>query len=50
MDIILMPVDYRQAIDEVCSAVRSGEIPESRIDESVMRILTQKYQLGLLKR
>ncbi|MBR3665570.1 MAG: hypothetical protein IKN66_00180 [Ruminococcus sp.] len=50
MDIILMPVDHRAAIDEVCRAVRSGEIPESRIDESVMRILSRKYQLGLLKR
>ena len=49
MDIILMPVDYREAVDEVCEAVRSGEIAESRIDESVMRILDKKQKLGLLK-
>ena len=50
MDIILMPVDYRAAVDEVCRAVESGEIPESRIDESVMRILERKDKLGLLKK
>ncbi len=50
IDIILMPVDYRAAIDEVCAAVRSGEIPEKRIDESVMRILRKKRTLGLLKK
>ena len=50
MDIILMPVDYRAAVDEVCRAVESGEIPESRIDESVMRILMRKNRLGLLKK
>ena len=50
MDIILMPVDYRAAVDEVCRAVESGEIPESRIDESVMRILKRKDRLGLLKK
>lgn len=49
IDIILMPVDYRAAVDEVCKAVESGEIPESRIDESVMRILERKEKLGLLK-
>lgn len=49
MDIILMPADLPSAVDAVCKAVRSGEIPESRIDESVMRILRQKYRLGLLK-
>ena len=50
IDIILMPVDYRQAIDEVCKAVRSGEISEKRINESVMRILRKKSELGLLKK
>lgn len=49
MDIILMPVDYREAVEAVCEAVRSGEIAESRIDESVMRILDKKQKLGLLK-
>ena len=33
----------------ILSAVQSGEIPEERIDESVMRILKWKASLGLLE-
>ena len=35
--------------DGVVEAVESGRIPESRIDESVRRILETKRQLGLLE-
>ena len=35
--------------DEVIELVREGRIPESRIDESVRRILTAKFQLGLFE-
>ncbi|MDE7138299.1 MAG: hypothetical protein K2O29_07580, partial [Ruminococcus sp.] len=47
IDIILMPEDLQSAVNAVCNAVNSGEISESRIDESVIRILNQKYELGL---
>lgn len=47
VDIILMPYNLTEAADAVIQAVESGEIPESRIDESVFRILDQKYRLGL---
>jgi beta-glucosidase len=30
-------------------AVRSGEIPEARLDESVRRIMAQKFELGLFE-
>ena len=50
MDIILMPADLPSAVDAVCNAVKRGEISEERIDESVMRILSRKYELGLLKK
>ena len=46
-DIILAPKSITEAIDAVCSAVESGEIPESRINESVLRILRLKKELGL---
>ena len=42
-DILLMPYDYFEAFDGVVQAVESGVIPESRIDESVYRILSFKY-------
>lgn len=47
IDIILMPKDLNEAVNAVCNAVESGEISEDRIDESVTRILNQKYELGL---
>ena len=48
VDIVLMPYDIASAVEGVCSAVRNGTISESRIDESVNRILSKKSQLGLL--
>lgn len=47
-DILLMPGDLREALDGVEDAVKSGRIPESRINESVCRILTAKQGMGLL--
>ena len=41
-DVLLCVPDYPTVFNAVVSAVRSGEIPESRIDESVRRILTLK--------
>ena len=48
IDIVLMPQDLRTAVDTVEQAVQSGELPQSRIDESVLRILEKKYELGLI--
>lgn len=41
-DMILMPYDYREAYKAVLDAVKNGEIPESRINESIRRILKLK--------
>lgn len=41
-DILLMPHDFRAAYNAVLSAVKDGTISESRIDQSVRRILTLK--------
>jgi len=48
-DYILIPGDLEGAYNGVLAAVRSGEIPESRIDQSVGRILRAKAALGLHK-
>ena len=45
VDIILMPENFPAAYWSLLQAVRSGEIPDSRLDESVRRILTLKLQL-----
>jgi beta-N-acetylhexosaminidase len=46
-DMILSPSNLNEAVNALITAVESGEIPESRIDESVLRILTLKKKLGL---
>ena len=48
VDVLLMPYDYFEAFDGVVRAVENGVIPESRIDESVYRILKFKMEkMGL---
>jgi len=47
-DMVLMPEDLATAVSGVKNAVSSGKLAESRIDESVLRILTVKYQFGIL--
>jgi beta-N-acetylhexosaminidase len=47
-DIVLMPQNYEEAFEGVLAAVEDGTIPESRINESVQRILEVKVKRGLL--
>src|SRR5690606_32863929 len=47
-DLLLMPKDLHTAIDGVIGAVRSGELSEQRIDESVQRVLALKAARGVL--
>ena len=44
VDILLCVREYPKVFDAVLNAVRRGEIPESRIDESVRRILKLRHQ------
>jgi beta-N-acetylhexosaminidase len=46
-DVLLMPSDPEAAINAVDAAVKSGRIPQKRIDESAMRLLQAKARLGL---
>jgi beta-N-acetylhexosaminidase len=48
-DYVLIPGDLDGAYNRVLEAVRSGEISESRIDQSVGKILRAKAALGLHK-
>jgi beta-glucosidase-like glycosyl hydrolase len=50
MDILLHPVDARAAIDAVVKAVEEGRLTETRIHESVERIMAAKKQLGLFEK
>lgn len=48
-DVLLIPPDLDVAYRGVLAAVGSGEISESRLDESVLKILKTKASLGLHK-
>ncbi len=48
-DVLLQPPNPEAALAALEEAVASGRIPESRIDESVRRILRAKSRLGLEK-
>ncbi|HWS37769.1 MAG TPA: glycoside hydrolase family 3 N-terminal domain-containing protein [Actinoplanes sp.] len=48
VDVLLMPPNLDVAVKSVLQAVAGGELTESRIDESVRRILTLKQKRGLL--
>jgi len=46
-DVILKPKDPVAAIAALAAAVRSGRIPEGRVDGAVQKLLTYKARLGL---
>jgi beta-N-acetylhexosaminidase len=48
-DMLLIPSDLDGSYQGLLRAVRSGEIPESRIEESVLKILRAKASVGLNK-
>lgn len=48
IDMILCPADLDAAVDAIIGAVRSGNISEERINQSVRRIFIVKQKMGLL--
>lgn len=48
VDIILMPENFIEAYEYIYEAVENGTLSESRIDQSVLRILSLKEKYGLL--
>jgi len=46
-DVLIIPHDLPGAIDGVLKAVRAGQIPEQRINDSVLKILKVKASIGL---
>ena len=48
-DMLLIPPDLDAAYRAVLAAVKSGEIPQARLNESVLKILKLKASLGLNK-
>ncbi|HEX7979792.1 MAG TPA: glycoside hydrolase family 3 protein [Gemmatimonadaceae bacterium] len=48
-DVLLMPTDIPGAIDAVVDGVHRGRFPESRINESVRKLLVAKQEMGLAR-
>ncbi|MBV9608393.1 MAG: glycoside hydrolase family 3 C-terminal domain-containing protein [Acidobacteria bacterium] len=48
-DVIVIPADIDASYNALLEAVRSGEIPQSRIDVSVLKVLHAKASVGLHK-
>lgn len=46
-DVLIIPSDLAGSYNGLLQAVRGGEIPESRIDQSVLKILRAKAEVGL---
>jgi beta-N-acetylhexosaminidase len=49
VDLLLMPAGVERTIAAIEKAVESGEITESRIDESVRRIIALKVARGIME-
>ena len=48
-DVVLMPSDLQQTMSALQQAVMEGEITQQRLEESVYRILSWKYDCGMLE-
>lgn len=48
-DILEKPADVDMMIRGIVAAVKSGRVAQSRLDDSVRKILAWKYELGLFK-
>jgi beta-glucosidase len=49
IDMMMEPNSYRSFMSTLTALVKSGDVPMSRIDDAVSRILTKKFQLGLFE-
>ena len=49
VDMNMVPYDYISFIETMKQAVNNGDIPESRVDDAVRRILRVKFSLGLFE-
>lgn len=50
IDMVMAPEDWKSLMVNLKDQVESGEISEARIDEAVRRILTVKFDVGLMDR
>ncbi|MBQ4629488.1 MAG: hypothetical protein IJB70_00660 [Clostridia bacterium] len=49
-DMLLMTPNVKNSHDAIMNAIKNGEITEERINESVKKILTLKYEKGMMRK
>jgi beta-glucosidase len=49
IDMFMQPQNYAQFISTLVTLVNTDQVPMSRIDDAVSRILTKKFELGLFE-
>lgn len=47
VDLTMVPYDATGFTHDLADLIRTGRVPESRVDEAVRRVLTLKFELGL---
>jgi beta-glucosidase len=50
MDMFMVPTRYREFYTLLLDLVREGRVPQSRVDDAVLRILRVKIAMGLMER
>jgi beta-glucosidase len=50
IDLFMVPTEWRAFLQNTVAQVRAGDIPESRIDDAVSRILRVKFRAGLFEK
>jgi beta-glucosidase len=50
IDLFMAPTDWKPLLENTAEQVRSGEIPEARVDDAVRRILRVKLRAGLFEK
>ncbi len=49
MDMVMVPERYHEFYETLCGLAKSGEVPMTRIDDAVTRILRVKFAMGLME-
>ena len=50
VDMVMLPTDYKNFIENMQRAMVQGDVSQERLDDAVRRILTAKFKAGLFER
>lgn len=50
VDMVMLPTDYKNFIENMQRAMAQGDVSQQRLDDAVRRILTAKFNAGLFER